>query len=360
MTGPIRVGVAGANAQRGWARDAHVAALARLADYQLIAVSARTPALAEEARAAFGAARAFDDSLAMARDPEIDLVAVTVKVPEHRAIVLTALAAGKHVYCEWPLGRDLAEAEEMAAAATASGASHVAIGLQGLAAPAVRQAARLVREGALGRLQVVRVFSPTAGWGPTAPPFYAYLQDRRNGATLETIAGGHTLAVIEAIVGPYREVDARNSTRLTTVRVTGTDEVVERTCADHMMVLGAHASGCVSTLEVIGGAPPAPFSLEVIGEAGALRITGAHPGGFQVANLRLETDLAAVRAPEPVAPELKGGPANVAEVYAQLARDIRSGERTVADFQRAVRLTRLLDAVDAASATGRRQTLSAS
>ena len=96
------------------------------------------------------------------------------------------------------------------------------------------------------------------------------------------------------------------------------------------------------------------------GEAGALRITGAHPGGFQVANLRLETDLAAARAPEPVAPELKGGPANVAEVYAQLARDIRSGERTVADFQRAVRLTRLLDAVDAASATGRRQTLSAS
>lgn len=355
MTRPIRVGVAGGNAQRGWAHDAHAPALRRLADYELVAVSARTRTLAEEACAAFGAGRAFDDSLALARDPEVDLVAVTVKAPEHRAIVLAALAAGKHVYCEWPLGRDLAEAEEMAAAVTA--ASHVAIGLQGLAAPAVREAVRLVREGALGRPQVVRAFSPTAGWGPAAPPFYAYLQDKRNGATLETITGGHTLALVEALVGAYQEVDARNTTRLKTVRVVGTDEQVERTCADHMMVLGVHAGGCVSTVEVVGGAPQRPFALEVVGETGALRVAGAHPGGFQVANLRLETDIPGVRTPEPVAGDLKDAPANVAEVYAQFAADIRAGARTVADFRLAARLTRLLDAVDAASATGRRQRL---
>src|SRR6516164_6889129 len=116
MTKPIRVGIVGANAQRAWAHDAHVPALAALPGFQLAAVSARTQELAEAARAAFGAGRAFGDSLALVRDPDIDLVAVTVKVPEHRAVVLAALAAGKHVYCEWPLGRDLAEAEEMAAA----------------------------------------------------------------------------------------------------------------------------------------------------------------------------------------------------------------------------------------------------
>ncbi|CAN7534313.1 Gfo/Idh/MocA family oxidoreductase [Phenylobacterium sp. LjRoot219] len=357
MSERIRVGVVGANAQRGWAHDAHVAALAQLLDYELTAVSARDAALAEAARAAFGAERAFGDSLALVRAPEIDLVAVTVKVPEHRAIVLAALAAGKHVYCEWPLGRDLAEAEEMAAAVTAG--SHVAIGLQGLAAPAVREAARLVREGALGRPLVARVFSPTAGWGPAAPPHYAYLQDRRNGATLETIAGGHTLAVIEAIVGAYREVDARNSTRLKAVRVSDTGETVERTCADHMLVLGEHASGCVSTLEVIGGVADRPFSLEVVGEAGWLKIAGHQPGGFQVANLTLETSLPDARPLAPVAAELKGPPANVAEAYARLAADIAAEQRSVAGFDHAVRLTRLLHAIDTASSTGRRQRLEA-
>lgn len=348
MSRPIRVGIVGANAERGWARDAHVAALAALP-----AVSARSQALADAARPIFNASRAFGDSLALARDPEVDLVSVTVKVPEHRAIVLAALEAGKHVYCEWPLGRDLAEAEEMAAAA-AGADDRVAIGLQGLAAPAVREAVRLVREGALGRLQVLRVFSPTAGWGPVAPPHYAYLQDRRNGATLETIAGGHTLAVVEALVGPYRELDARCSTRLKTVRIQETDTLVERTCADHMLVLGEHASGCVSTVEVIGGLAGAAFALELVGEAGSLKIAGLHPGGFQVANLALETSLAA--RPEPPVADLQGAPANVAELYAQLAADIRTGGRAVADFAAAVRLTRLLDAVDAALRSGRRQT----
>lgn len=358
MSKPIRVGVVGANAERGWAHDAHVAALSALPGYELAAVSARDATLAEAARAAFGAGRAFGDSLALVRDAEIDLVVITVKVPEHRAIVLAALAAGKHVYCEWPLGRDLAEAEEMAAAVTAR--SHVAIGLQGLAAPAVREAVRLVQAGVLGKPLVARIFSPTAGWGPVAPPHYAYLQDRRNGATLETIAGGHTLAVIEAIVGAYREVDARNSTRLKAVQVTGSGETVERTCADHMLVLGEHAGGCVSTLEVIGGVSDRPFSLEVVGEAGALTIAGHQPGGFQVANLTLETRLSGARALAPVAAELKGPPANVAEVYAHLAGDIASGQRTVAGFDHAVRLTRLLDAIDAASRSGQRQRLSAS
>jgi predicted dehydrogenase len=217
MTEPLRVGIVGANAARGWARDSHIPALACLGQFTLAAVSARTQALAEEARQAFGAGCAYGDSTAMVRSPDVDVVAVTVKVPEHRAIVLAALEAGKHVYCEWPLGRDLAEAQEIAAAVKPG--QHVMVGLQALSAASVQQAARLVAEGSLGRPKLLRVFSPTAGWGAEAPQHYAYLQDKRSGATLATIAGGHTLAALEAIVGPYVEVDARTSTLIDKVRI---------------------------------------------------------------------------------------------------------------------------------------------
>lgn len=354
MGNVLRVGIVGGNPQRGWAHDAHVPALSHLGeDYVLEAVSARSQEVAEEARAAFGARRAFGDSLALAHDPDIDIVSVTVKVPEHRAIVLAALAAGKHVYCEWPLGRDLAEAREMARAVGPD--SHVMIGLQALSSPAIRHAAKLVGDGALGRLQVMRVYSPTAGWGAEAPPFYTYLQDKRNGATLETIAGGHTVAAMVALAGAYTEVDARNTILQSQVRITGTDELIQRTCADHMLVLGRHESGCVSTLEVLGGSTERPFSLELTGEKGWLKISGGGAGGFQAGFLTLETSFPSEPQPASVVPDLRGAPLTLAESYARLGDDIRSGARSVPDFELAVRLTHLLEMVERASTEGRRQ-----
>ena len=53
-----------------------------------------------------------DSALITASD--IDIVSVCVRVPYHRDLVLAALAADKHVYCEWPLGRDRGQAAEMA------------------------------------------------------------------------------------------------------------------------------------------------------------------------------------------------------------------------------------------------------
>ena len=355
MTGPIRVGIVGANAERGWARDAHLEALRALPQYTLAAVSARTQPLADAAAKHFGAQRAFGNSLALVRDPDVDLVAVTVKVPEHRGVVLAALEAGKHVYCEWPLGVDLGDAREMAAAV--GPASHAVIGLQGLSAPAIRQAAQLVREGAIGAPRVLRVFATAAAWGETAAPHYAYLQDKQNGATLEAIGGGHTLAAIEALVGRYVEVDARNSILRPKVPVAGTDEMVDRTCADHMLVLGAHESGCVSTLEVVGGTSTRPALFEVQGSEGWLRVVGTVPGTYQIPRLALEASVPTPPLPEPAVPQLSGPPVNVAEAYARFAEQLRTGDRTLPDFGEAVRLTGLLDAIDTASADGRRQRL---
>lgn len=350
---PLRIGFAGAHPERGWAKDAHLAAVRAVPGLRLQAVSARDQAQADAAAAAFGAPAAFGDTLAMVRDAAIDAVAVTVKVPEHRAIVLAALEAGKHVYCEWPLGRDVAEAEEMAAAAARAG-THVAIGLQALHAPAIRHAAAIVAGGALGRLLSLRVVSPTAGWGDEAPPFYAYLQDRRNGATLSTIAGGHTLAAIEAVVGRYQDVSALNSIQRPRMRITGSEQTVERTSPDHVLVIGRHEGGCVSSLEVIGGVTDQPFRFELRGTEGRLEITGGHPGGFQAGPLSVTITPPASAPPEPAVAGLEAGAINVAEAWSAFLRDIREDARTVPDFASAVRISRLLAAIDVASDSGTR------
>ena len=113
---PIRVGIVGANAERGWARDAHLDALRALSStFTISAVSARDLTQAAAAAEYFGAQLAFGDSRELVRSRDVDVVVVAVKVPEHRSVVLAALDAGKHVYCEWPLGRTTAEAVELLA-----------------------------------------------------------------------------------------------------------------------------------------------------------------------------------------------------------------------------------------------------
>jgi predicted dehydrogenase len=353
LTNRIRVGIVGGNSRRGWARDAHVPALKHLDHlFEIVAVSARTQELADEAAADFGAPVAFGNTFDLVSSPDVDIVSVTVKVPEHRDIVLAALAANKHVYCEWPLGRNIAEAEEMAAAVSRN--THVMIGLQALSAPVVSQALELVRSGTLGSLQLMRVYSPTVGWGKQVPPFYSYLQDKQNGATLEAIAGGHTLAIMEALAGRILEVDSRKSTLNPLVQIEGTTQKVKRTCADHMSVTALHEGGCVSMLEVVGGVSNEEFMLVLQGERGRIRIRGKFAGGFQAANLTLETEVEVAKMID--AGILQGPPKNVAMAYSRFARDIRAGASTVPDFNDAVRLTRLLETIDRASSNGRERT----
>src|ERR1700682_1210147 len=110
----IRVGIVGADNKASWAKVSHVPAIKGLPGLKLAAVATRNEQSAREAAQAFGADRWFSDPFAMIRDDRIDVITISVRVPEHRELVLAALQAGKAVYCEAPLGCTVAEAEEMA------------------------------------------------------------------------------------------------------------------------------------------------------------------------------------------------------------------------------------------------------
>ncbi len=124
---PLRVGIVGINPKQGWGRYSHVPAIQSLPDLKLAAVATRNETSARAAAESFAVAHWFADPLAMVRSDAVDLVCVSVNVPAHRAIVLAALAAGKHVYSEWPLGRNLEESQEMAATAARASVHPIAI-----------------------------------------------------------------------------------------------------------------------------------------------------------------------------------------------------------------------------------------
>ena len=201
MAKNLRIGLIGASAQGGWARESHVPAILGTDGMVLEAVSTSHQASADAAAQAFGARRAFGDALAMVRSPDVDVVAVSVRVPFHRDMVIAALDAGKHVLSEWPLGTDVDDAAAMAAAATRTGA-HVAVGLQARFAPAVRAAVDLLAKGRIGRVLSARVVSTTIALSPDVVDAAAYMEDPANGVTVYTIHGGHTFYLVEALLGP--------------------------------------------------------------------------------------------------------------------------------------------------------------
>jgi predicted dehydrogenase len=351
----IRVGIVGADAKASWAKMAHVPAIQGLTDLKLAAVATRNEQSARIAAEAFGAERWFSDPFAMIRDERIDLITIAVKVPAHRELVLAALEAGKIVYCEAPLGRNVDETEEMASAA---GSLHTAIGLQGRLNPGVRRAAELVSSGKLGHPINARIISSTFGFGPELPSAYDYFNKASSGANLLTITAGHTLDVVEAVLGPIVELDARTEIRWPIIKLTDTGVESARETADHAGIWGKTQSGAAFRADISGGvsAADARFSFEISGPASWLNLSSDHPYGFQAGDLKMTSSLA-FPAPEEsaVSGGLMGAAINVAEVYSHLVRDVREGTYITPSFAHAVHNARLIEAVMRAAERDARQ-----
>src|SRR5205809_1220528 len=209
----IRVGIIGANPDRGWAAQAHIPALKSLRDdFEITALSTTRRGSADAAGKLIGIPAAFDNQQELVNSPTVDVVAVTVKVPHHLELATAALVAGKAVYCEWPLGNGLQEAEKLAALAKQKGVLAVA-GLQARSAPPVLYVRDLIRQGYVGEVLSTTLIGSGMGWGPTVEPYNAYLNDKRNGATLLSIALGHAADALCYSPAEVREPPAARTTR---------------------------------------------------------------------------------------------------------------------------------------------------
>src|SRR5438067_2996081 len=187
----LGVGIIGVSPVRGWAATAHIPALRALPSYEIRALSAHNAEAARAAGEAFGVSAVFSDHQQMVAQSDIDVVAVTVKVPHHRALVSAALSAGKAVYCEWPLGRDLDDARAMAALAAERGVRTV-VGLQARQAPAIEFIRELLGDGYVGEVLSTTMIGLSVPGDAVVRP-NAYMLDETSGANVLTIAAGYSM-----------------------------------------------------------------------------------------------------------------------------------------------------------------------
>jgi predicted dehydrogenase len=274
------------------------------------------------------------------------------------------LAAGKAVYCEWPLGRDLDDARATAALAAERGVRTI-VGLQARQAPAIEFVRGLLRDGYIGEVLSTTIIGVSVAGDIVVQP-NVYMLDASNGANLLTVAVGHSLDTLNYILGEFADLSAVVATRRPLITAEVTRERIMKTAVDQVAVIGTLTSGATASIHireaVAGGIG---FLWEINGTAGTLRITAdaALPEIFPltVAGARGGDEPATLAVPAsltqrwPALTGLEGTPAyNVGRAYAAFAADIESGTRTVPDFDDAVRRHGVIAAIERSASSGER------
>ena len=361
MADKIRVGIVGATVTlggSGWGANAHVPALKALPDYELQAVCTAHEETAKASAAAFGAARGFHRFSDMVAHPEVDLIVVCVRVPGHRELVMAGLQAGKAVFCEWPLGATLAEAQEMAGLAGQRSLKTI-VGLQARSDPAILYARDLVQSGYIGEVLTAHLNTAVPAVLQRGPG-RIWQGVRANGANTLTIAGGHAIDAMCAILGEFAEVSARVSTRIPEWR-TLEGKPVPVDAPDSINVIGRMVSGAEVSVNVAAvPSNPSGNRIEIYGREGALvvRTDGSfNTGPSHVHAGKGKEAMVAMPVPSKyrVVPDgtPTGQPYNVAQVYARAADALRGAGSFDVDFTLAVRRHKVIDAIERSSATGR-------
>lgn len=361
----IGVGIIGVTPGRSWAALAHIPALKALPEFEIRALSTTRQESASAAAAEFGVPHAYDNHHALVNDPDVNLVVVTVKVPHHLELVTAAIEAGKNVYCEWPLGNGLAEAERMAALAKKNGVIG-AVGMQARSAPALRYVRDLIAEGYVGTVLSSTLVGSGMNWGAFIDQPNAYTADKANGATLLSIPFGHTMDAVAICLGEFKSLNGVLANRRT--HFTLVPDGVERpmTAEDQVLVSGTLAGGATMAVHYRGGVSRGTnFRWEINGTEGDIVAT-ADAGHAQMFPITLhgargdQQTLAPLDVPSRYkwTPEVPPFAENVAQAYALLATDLRDGTSNCPTFDDAVKRHRLLDAIERSAASGMRVSLS--
>jgi predicted dehydrogenase len=146
--------------------------------------------------------------------PDIDIVDISVPQNLHKEIAVAAAKAGKHIFCEKPLAMNIAEAEEMLAAAQAAKVVHY-LNHNYRRVPAVMLAKQLIDEGRIGTIYHWRgAYLQSWIMDPDFPLTW-HLRKETAGAGPHIDLNSHSIDLARFLVGDISEVTAMTANFIT-------------------------------------------------------------------------------------------------------------------------------------------------
>jgi len=227
--------------------------LPRVPGARLAAVGSLSMRRAEAVVQPYAGARAHNSYEALAADPDVDIIYVATRNPQHCPCARLSLDAGKPVLCEKPFSMNTAEARQMIDLARER-KLFLMEALWTRFFPAVREMMRLIEDGAIGPTRMINV---NFGYAGDPDPKGRLLNPAQGGGTLMDV-GVYAIALANMLFGRSRRVSSFAS-----MGATGVDEAL----AILMQFAGGQLAtcNCSITLHTFKEA-------DIIGATGRIRI----------------------------------------------------------------------------------------
>jgi predicted dehydrogenase len=274
----------------GWLGQAHSRSVARIPtlfsdrefDAQLVICGDTLPERREQAVGSFGFARSTADWQAVVEDPDVDVVFIAAPNMLHVELVEAAASAGKHVFCEKPVGGTPAQTVRAEQAVRAAGVIS-GVGYNYRWAPLVQYARQLIADGRLGEITNYRGrFFSMYGSDPLGVLSWRFLVDQAGyGVTTDLMS--HSVDLAHMLLGPITRVVGTTETFIRERplptgggshygRGAPGDPTGAVTNEDYAGMLCEFSSGARGTFEtsrsIVG--PESQMAFEVYGTKGAL------------------------------------------------------------------------------------------
>ena len=249
----------------------------------LAGVCTSRPETARQAKERFGFDIATNDFRDITENPDIEVVHITSPNLFHREQLLSAMAAGKHVYCEKPLTADLEQAREIEGALPDYVGTHQMC-LQNRFFPATLRAKQLVEEGFLGQVLSFRAaYLHSGSADPDAP--LKWKLDRAMGGGVLFDLGSHVIDLVRHLCGEFGEVLMESSIAYPERPSVGDPSRKVTVAAEDLAVLLVRtARGALGTIEAskVATGTEDELRIEVHGSEGALRFNSMQPNYLEV------------------------------------------------------------------------------
>jgi len=238
---------------------------------------------AERARALLGFETACTDYREITENPQVDIVHICTPNKFHKEALLSAMAHGKHIYCEKPLVVDAAEADEVERALPRyQGVAQIVFHNRFF--PATLQARRLVEEGFLGRPLSLRAAYLHSGSADPDAPLKWKLSREMGGGVIADL-GSHVLDLVNHLVGDFEAIwCATDVAYKDRPAADGSGRRVPVEAEDAALMVVRVSGGGLGVIEASKIATGALDELrfEIHGEKGAMRFNLMRPNWLEV------------------------------------------------------------------------------
>jgi len=332
----IGVGVIGT----GFGTRVLAPAFAAAPDAELRGVCSGNPERARAAARELGVEFSTDDYQRLVERSDVDLVCVATPPHLHHPMVLAALEAGKHVFCEKPFALDRAQAREMLGAARARGSLHF-LDFEFRTQPARRELGRRIRAGELGTIRQVEIAAMVDGRAFPVLNTHGWWHRRECGGGWLGAMGTHFIDALRDWLGEIGEVSAHLETARRMLAPAGGTEPLEVTVDDGFQLRLRCASGALASISSSSFPRHSPGQrIECYGTEGSARILDDRE--LEVARSDGRWERVALEAPAPGDAHPSRGPlgAWAREVIAA----IRAGKQVAPSFEDGVRCQAVVDA----------------